>query len=73
MLVRLKDNLDAYHERRAEDNGMLYILEGRSAPMAMRMKEGPVKMCRDMFKAKSLATGATCTFRAVYLEFPYAS
>ena len=54
-LLRLKDNLDFYHQYRANKHGWLYIRERVFAPSSL---------CT----ARSIATGVVCTFDNRYIE-----
>ena len=57
MLVRLKDKLDPYHQRRADKHGYLYIVSEREREWMLRL-----------YEARSIATGVVCTFDAGYVE-----
>jgi hypothetical protein len=53
-LIRFKDVLDSYHERRALKHGYLYIVTRR----------GPM----NLMEGKSIATGKTLTIFREYVE-----
>lgn len=55
-ILQLKDNLDGYHQRRADKHGRLYILMRRNG------------VYQDMYEAKSVATGALYTLDKAYVE-----
>jgi hypothetical protein len=50
MLVRLKEPLDDYHQRRADKHGWLYIVD--------EYRKWPYQA---LVEARSLATGVVCT------------
>ena len=54
-LLRLKDELDDYHQRRADKHGWLYLSTGRLRHPAL---------C----EARSIATGVVCTFESDFVE-----
>ena len=58
-LLSLKEHLDAYHQRRANEHGYLYQLTRII---------GPSKTWPDMVEAKSLSTGCTVTLVAPFFE-----
>lgn len=58
-LLRLKSELDAYHQRRANKHGYLYYLTRII---------GPSSTWPDVVEGKSLATGSIVTLSAPYFE-----
>ena len=57
MLIRLKDPLDSYHQRRADAHGYLYVVTRRGS--------GEVPDCLE---ARSIATGVVCTLITFFTE-----
>ena len=55
MLIRFKDDLDEYHQRRADKHGYLYIFK-RSFGNG------------SLVEGRSLATGALCTLDKRFIE-----
>lgn len=58
-LLRLKSELDSYHQRRAERHGYIYYLN---------RVLGPSRTWPDVVEGKSLATGSLVTLMAPYYE-----
>jgi hypothetical protein len=54
-LLRLKDELDDYHQRRADKHGWLYLNTARLRLPAL-------------FEARSIATGVVCTLESDFVE-----
>ena len=57
MLIRLKEPLDNYHQRRADAHGWLWVLTRRG--------DGEVP---DFVEARSIATGVVCTLITFFTE-----
>ena len=73
MLARLKEPLDGYHQRRADQHGFLYIIKNTAprpyGPAYMDKDVGAVVRLKHVYEARSIATGVVCTFRAECVEF----
>lgn len=59
MLARLKEPLDAYHQRRADKHGWIYFIEN--------LNRRPLTGI-NIYEARSIATGVVCTFRTECME-----
>jgi hypothetical protein len=59
-MVRLKDTLNEYHQKRADMHGYIYYILRKHA---WSMPDGS-----HMYEAKSLATGAICSLFSEYVE-----
>lgn len=59
MLVRLRDRLDPYHQRRADKHGRLFVVVRHTEPDFPAI---------NLYEAKSISTGAVCTLDPLYLE-----
>lgn len=57
MLIRLKESLNLYHQRRADKHGYVYFVEPRSSHQNT-----------GIYSARSIATGVLCTFDEAYVE-----
>lgn len=60
MIVHLKDGLDAYHQRRADEHGHFFKV--------VRVMNPNGKLYPPMYEARSVATGVVCTLDQRFLE-----
>jgi hypothetical protein len=67
-MVRLKEPLDGYHQRRAEKHGWIYSVVRVTGPQLLRGADGGVDVKPFLYECKSLATGVVCTFRPECIE-----
>ncbi len=67
MLVRLKEPLDAYHRRRLDKHGWLYIVTNYPATAILMEDNRPLRF-KNLYEARSIATGVVCTFRPECVE-----
>lgn len=67
MLVRLKEPLDLYHQKRADKHGWLYIVTNYPATAIMMEGNKPLRF-KNLYEAKSISTGVVCTFRPECVE-----
>jgi hypothetical protein len=69
-LLHLKEPLDLYHQRRADEHGYIYFLVRefllRDKDKLPRRIGG--RMLRNVCEARSLATGVVCTLSHEFLE-----
>ena len=71
MIVRLVDELDPYHRRRRDAHGWLYIVEKVVGKRPMHDVETQTFKRRDVYEARSVATGVVCTIESRFTErFP---
>lgn len=68
MLVRLKEPLDHYSQMRARQHGWLYIVEEHPVTGIVIHHQHVPKRRRDLYEARSIATGVVVTFRPECIE-----
>lgn len=68
MLIRLKDDLDDYHQRRADKHGWLYTIVRRRERGQIPGSRGFYRRAVYLYEARSVATGVVCTFAPEFVE-----
>lgn len=72
MLARLKEPLDAYHQRRADKHGWIYFIlkevSKAQGPAFMDPETKTMVRIGSLYEARSIATGVVCTFRTECME-----
>lgn len=68
VLGRLKEPLDRFHRIRADKHGWLYIIQNYPVRGIVQTGNGTPKRFKDLYEARSIATGVVCTFRSECME-----